>query len=1036
MNGNKKQLTIESMDEDNENITGFTAEENYNDDTIPYTKRTGNHENRQISPNKPPLLSPEEKQRYKEILRQKLPELKQIEGFPIGDDEDILALSDPPYYTACPNPFIDEFIQKWQWEKHLQHHTEDLKNINDEPITQENFNPQECPLCIEIDREYKREPYTADISEGKNHPIYNAHSYHTKVPHKAIMRFILHYTEPGDIVFDGFCGTGMTGVACQLCGDRKAVEELGYIVDNQGIIYEPAEDTTEEKQILKQACPELVSRVRDDEQNVKIIAGKRLKPFSKLGVRKAVLNDLSPAATFIAYNYNTPVDVNEFEKEAKRILSEVEKECGWMYQTQHTFNGVVQKDQKANPIIGKINYTVWSDVFICPNCSEEIIFWNCAVDKEAGKVNDSFPCPNCKAELTKRTIERAWITKYDPYIKETIKQSKQTPVLINYTVPVSGKQKRFEKEPDQWDLDLIEKIEKTPIPYWFPTYRMPEGDESRRNDKLGITHVHQFYTKRNLFVLANLYNLSFNSFKKINLFFIQYASIGFCKLSRYVPTHFSQVNQYLSGTLYIGSQQVEVSPDYILSGKLQRLVSRELVNFVSNNTSIINNCTTSTLPIRKKYFDYIFTDPPFGGNLMYSELNFMWESWLKVFTNNKSEAVVNNSQQKGFNEYQKLMEGCFKEYYRVLKPGKWMTVEFSNTSSSIWNAIQEAIQRAGFVLANVSALDKKQGSFKAVTTTTAVKKDLIISAYKPWNGGEWNGNGLETANEETAWRFLNMHLKMLPIIKEEGDTGYIVEERTPRSLFDRMVAYHVQRGIPVPLSSAEFQEKAIEKYPERDGMLFLPEQVSIYERKRMNKNKFMQLSIFIQDEKSAIEWLRQKLFKKPQTYQDMVGEYMKEIQHIGKYEKMPELMDILEQNFLQYTQEDYDKNEPVSTQILSYFRKNYHDLREISADSPEILKKAKGVWYVPDPNKQIDLDKIREKTLWKEFSELLTEMRGGKKRFRQFRMESIRCGFKRLWDEKNYKTIIEVGERLPESVLTEDQELLMFYDNAVTRLTE
>ena len=41
---------------------------------------------------------------FREELRKKLPELKKIEGFPIGSDEDILNLSDPPYYTACPNP--------------------------------------------------------------------------------------------------------------------------------------------------------------------------------------------------------------------------------------------------------------------------------------------------------------------------------------------------------------------------------------------------------------------------------------------------------------------------------------------------------------------------------------------------------------------------------------------------------------------------------------------------------------------------------------------------------------------------------------------------------------------------------------------------------------------------------------------------------------------------------------------------------------------------------------------------------------------
>ena len=114
------------------------------------------------------------------ILREKLkdPEFRAIEGFPIGEDEDILALSDPPYYTACPNPFIADFIRCYG-----------------------------KPYDPETDN-YKCEPFTADVSEGKNDPIYNAHSYHTKVPHKAIMRYILHYTEPGDTVFDGFCGTG------------------------------------------------------------------------------------------------------------------------------------------------------------------------------------------------------------------------------------------------------------------------------------------------------------------------------------------------------------------------------------------------------------------------------------------------------------------------------------------------------------------------------------------------------------------------------------------------------------------------------------------------------------------------------------------------------------------------------------------------------------------------------------------------------------------------------------------------------------
>ena len=132
-------------------------------------------------------------------LSEYLPELKNIEGFPIGEDKDILALSNPPYYTACPNPYIADFIKE---------HGKPYDELTDN---------------------YHREPFVGDISEGKNDPIYNAHSYHTKVPHKAIMKYIEHYTDEGDIVFDGFCGTGMTGVASQLLDRNVIISDLSPI---------------------------------------------------------------------------------------------------------------------------------------------------------------------------------------------------------------------------------------------------------------------------------------------------------------------------------------------------------------------------------------------------------------------------------------------------------------------------------------------------------------------------------------------------------------------------------------------------------------------------------------------------------------------------------------------------------------------------------------------------------------------------------------------------------------------------------------
>ena len=922
---------------------------------------------------------------FLEKLREKLkdPKFRKIEGFPIGDDEDILALSDPPYYTACPNPFIEDFIKHYG-----------------------------KPYDPETD-DYRSEPFAADVSEGKNDPIYKAHSYHTKVPHKAIMRYILHYTEPGDVVFDGFCGTGMTGVAAQMCGDRKVVESLGYKVKSDGTI-------------LRQ----------DTDDNGKSV----WTAFSKSGARRAVLNDLSPAATFIAYNYNTPVDVTTFEHEAKRILKEVEEECGWMYETKH-------QDGR----IGKINYTVWSDVFICPECAGEVVFYESAVDKESGRVSKDFSCPHCTTELTKRSLDRAWISKYDDSLGESIKQAKQVPVLINYSV---GKQ-RFEKCPDDTDIALFKKIETSNVPYEFPINRLMEGKETRRNDPIGITHMHHFYSKRGLWVLGCAYKKSFSlpeTFKRYIIFTIQQAVQGFAKISRYVPTHYSQVNQYLSGTLYVGSQVVDVSLPYILDGKIKRLTS--LLRTHTNMASFaLTTQDSSFFALPTSSIDYVFIDPPFGANLNYSELNFLWESWLKIWTNNQQEAIENSSQGKGLDEYRHLMTTCFIEAYRVLKPGRWMTVEFSNTKASVWNSIQTALTEAGFIVANVSALDKKQGSFKAVTTPTAVKQDLIISAYKP-NGGFEERFVNEASTEEGVWDFVRTHLKYLPVIKKQGGDLVPVPERDPRILFDQMVAYYVRKGYPVPISSQEFQAGLPKIAFERDGMYFLPNQVAEYDRKKMlGGGRQIQMPLFVSDEASAIAWLRNLIRQKPQTFQDINPLFMKEIGGWQKHEKALELSELLEQNFLRY-----DGKGDVPSQIMSWLMKSALVREELAwhgngetekrrngekdnsdsprppfADSPTIRAKAKDRWYVPDPNKAGDLEKLRERALMCEFQEYRESKQ---KRLKVFRLEAVRAGFKKAWQVRDYATIIAVARKIPDKILQEDPKLLMWYDQAVTRMGE
>ncbi len=936
-----------------------------------------------------------EKMRRNDREKDLLQRWKDEVGFPHGSIEDIMKLSDPPYYTACPNPFITDYVRYYGRP----------------------YDPSE---------EYHREPFSADVSEGKNDPIYNAHTYHTKVPHKAIMRYILHYTEPGDIVFDGFCGTGMTGVAAQLCGDRKTVESLGYRVEQDGTVFAPQEDEE----------------------------GKASwKPFSKLGPRGAVLNDLSPAATFIACNYNSPVDPHEFEREAKRILEEVRKEYGWMYATLNTEGVSISREtveelaervrqarsadevkriiEENSELMGEINYIVWSDVFVCPNCSKEIIFWQAAFDKRAKKVRSRFSCPHCQVEaLNKREMERAWASRFDKEIGQPMKQAKQVPVMVNYKVG----RKHFEKTVDLFDLAIVEKTEELEIPYWCPTTPIPEGEKTVEPLRLGITHVHHFYTKRNLYILADLFAKSGAET------LIVFQSIAATLCSKLVLYNLGRRgNGVLPGTLYLSSLQAESNVILRYNAKLSAFLAA--FRKVSSDTLIlVSTHNASVQMLAPNALDYIFTDPPFGGNLMYSELNFLWEAWLRVFTNNKEEAIENKVQGKGLAEYQKIMERCFKEYYRVLKPGRWMTVVFHNSKNSVWNAIQEGLWRAGFVVADVRTLDKQQGTFNQATAAGAVKKDLVISAYKPNQGLEERFK-LRAGTEEGVWDFVRTHLKQLASVSSKEGLLEAQQERMDYMLYDRMVAFHVQRGIMVPMSAAEFYAGLEERFPKRDGMYFLPDQAAEYDRKKMQSKGLKQLDLFVRDEDSAILWVKQQLSRKPQTFQELHPQFTKESIAWVKFEKHVELADLLKENFL-----CYDGTGPIPNQIVSWLKcsEKYRDkINEIEAkhgtassggletDDPELISAAKDRWYVPNPNQAADLEKLREKALLREFQEY---RESSQRKLKAFRLEAVKAGFKKAWQDKDYHTIVDVADKLPEEVVQEDPKILMWYNQAVTKV--
>lgn len=572
-------------------------------------------------------------------LAGKLDEVRAAPGAPLGDDADVLAMSLPPYATACPNPYLGDWLAATEPEGHA-------------------------------DRAYiDPGPFTTDISEGKSNPFYKAHSYPTKVPHPAIMRFILHYTEPGDVVLDGFCGTGMTGVAAQACGA-------------------PDGDTKR--------------KIEDEFKD---------RP-PKWGPRRAILSDLSPSATFIAAGLNLPVDARAFDIRSAEILDEFDAEWGWMYETT---------DDRGHK--RPFDYVVWSEVFTCPNCAGPVVFYDVAYNERTGRVRDDFDCPNCGKALTKRTLQPRKVHAMTP-AGDSVERLERQPAVIHYRVGSTKKSKAV----DSYDRSVLRRIDGLGLPGRVPTGALPFMHMTHERAPMpskGFTHAHHFWGDRALVAVAALWRLCSEEpdpqLRAALLFWVEQALWGLSWMNRFQPIQQgklggSQVNRQMTGVYYVSSLASECRPRYNLEGsQATRGKRRSLLKAWESSPARLGRVITSTgsseaIDLPNGSVDYIFVDPPFGSNIYYADLAYLVESWHQVWTDAGEEAIVNESRRvpRTLPEYGERMGRCFEEFFRVLKPGRWMTVEFSNSSNEVWLTIQNALAKAGFVVADTRIIDKEQ----------------------------------------------------------------------------------------------------------------------------------------------------------------------------------------------------------------------------------------------------------------------------------------------------------------------------------------
>lgn len=498
----------------------------------------------------------------------------------------------------------------------------------------------------------------------------------------------------------------------------------------------------------------------------------------------AILNDLSPAASFISYNFVAQVDPVAYRSALFHILATLED-------LEHTLYGTTCRECGASVIQ---LYTVWSYIVDCNHCSRSFVLWDhCrryGNTVREHKILRKFPCPHCGSEVSKSLLRRR----------------NSVPVFLGYRCCGSKIQEHPLDDADHQRIDQASGLLDEYSGH-YPTINIPDGINLNQPKRHGYDTIDKLYTPRNLVASAALWK-EIRRVKDLEV--ASCLAFAFTSLYRRV----TKLSEY---RFWGGSgNTANFNVPYICNEsnvfttyrrKAKSICDHMMTTALSYTGDVVvrtgSAANLSLLP--DESVDLVFTDPPFGGNINYSEMNILWESWLGTFTDSTEEAIVNKYQGKDIGTYRQLMSSCLRESYRVLRSDHWMVLVFMNSSQAVWRALTEAISEAGFSIEKVSIFDKQHGTFKHFVSDNTAGADLMLHCKKTRSIGHSIGSDL--SNRRDVVQFLTEERTRLPVlpfihVQRESEIDY-------RTLYSRYMAHAIQEGIDV-MDFAEFRTVAVE----------------------------------------------------------------------------------------------------------------------------------------------------------------------------------------------------------------------------------
>ncbi len=443
-------------------------------------------------------------------------------------------------------------------------------------------------------------------------------------------------------------------------------------------------------------------------------SGGTLVVAAMLG-RKAIGVDRSPAAAFISQSALSLPPAAEIHAIWSALRERVKPDIEPLYATVcHRCNG---------PAV--IRYTVIADNLKCPSCRAKF-----SAD-QAPRTGGGRRCPECDAKLP-RSPERTGAG--------AVETCAECEVGCR---PRAFKRRRDDVDPaaalffDKHDLSKIREVEAMRTPAWRPTDRFPRGLKTAELFGRGIETIDAIFTRRNLIAIAMLRKAidELPAERWIPMLFCLTAALTSLTLK---SQHAQGGGGYLPGMYYIPPVRKERNPLFSF-GRIVGQVARgademhSKGSFDNSKSWVAAGSATDLSVIGDETVDFIFLDPPYSDKIQFSELNFVWESWLGLVEDwGDQEIVLNRARGRTLVEWEDQINLVAAEVFRVLRPGGRAALTYDDPRHGTWPVLLNALKRAGFgELSAHNSYAVKQQTFVQRRSPGASKRDTLTVFGKP-----------------------------------------------------------------------------------------------------------------------------------------------------------------------------------------------------------------------------------------------------------------------------------------------------------------